>query len=236
MINSALMNPSYIQQILTCFAEIDIEKLRFYLKDEYSYQNATREIFLSKLADIFVKARIAGDTEFLIFTGACADDESDDFNKRGYCFVGMKSKHRISFIFVEEGDDIKDVIYCPWFETDEEIEDMPSFGRIWINHDERFDFIQTPEYLAKVAAAQSAYDEIITSPAESIDRDFSIYWLKKHSELYNRLGGYDVFMNTMKWSKFTRLYSILSRTIANVNDHGSGVIEVDGDLFKLRKM
>ena len=46
---------TYVQNILYYFSQLDWDRLYFYLKDEYSYQDTTKEIFLSKIKKNFDK-------------------------------------------------------------------------------------------------------------------------------------------------------------------------------------
>jgi len=94
---------SYIQTILNAFVSMDIDTLRLYLKDEYSYEDTTKEIFLAEIERIFKRRKNAGDTKLIIYEGKCKDDNCD---KRGYRFVGNRSRNYIDLVFVTKKDDI----------------------------------------------------------------------------------------------------------------------------------
>jgi len=49
---------TYLLALLSCFSSMDINKLRIILKDKYSYQNTTKEIFLKEIEAIFQLIKI----------------------------------------------------------------------------------------------------------------------------------------------------------------------------------
>ncbi len=44
----------YIETILNAFCSFDIENLRLHFKDEYSYQDAPKDVFLRELEKVFL--------------------------------------------------------------------------------------------------------------------------------------------------------------------------------------
>jgi len=100
----------YMQTILNAFSLLDIETLRIHLKD-YDYQDTTKTVFLRALEKVFVNFKNAGDTELNIYEGKCIGKSCPNFGKKGFRFVGNKSKQRyLDLIFEIEGDDIDEVI------------------------------------------------------------------------------------------------------------------------------
>jgi len=71
-------NGSYIQTILNAFSSMDIAMLRNQLKDEYSYQDATKDIFLNEIEKFFKRRKDAGDTKLIIYEGECTDETCPD--------------------------------------------------------------------------------------------------------------------------------------------------------------
>jgi len=199
-------NRSYIQTILNAFSSIDIATLRTHLKDDYSYEDTTKEIFLNETERLFKRHKNAGDTKLLIFEGKCIDDNCND---RGYRFVGNRSRNYIDLVFVTKKDDIINIFSCNDFNTDTEIEDIGIKADININLDDRHSFIKTPEYWAKVNAAEAAWDEIITSPPRLINFDELTHWVSKHSVTDTLIGSYNSFKPAMKWTPFSLIYSEL---------------------------
>lgn len=200
---------------------MDIEKLRMYLKEEYTYQDTTKEIFLEKVQEIFEFYQIAGDTELVFYPGKCSVENNlcDNCGKSGYRFVGNNSGDYIDFIFEIEGNDIKDIYDCSRFKTDIDIKNLNQQRDIYIKLEDKVTFVKSPEYWVKVNAALLAYSEIITIPARMLDFEELSYWLEKHSITNQKIGHYDIFKPSMKWSPFSSLYADLKKMRDYIFNH-----------------
>jgi hypothetical protein len=210
---------TYFQAILSYFASLDIASLRIHLKEEYSYQDSTKLIFLSKLEKVFNKFKSSGDTELLIYPGACAGKGCDNCDVKGYRFVGNNSKNYMDLLFEVAAGDIIDIIDCPHFETEVEILGLGTKADIYFDSDEHVTFRKTPEYLEKVVSATNAYSELVIDPPKQLNFKEIGNWLDKHSELNARLGSYEMFGPTFKWTPFSRLYDELQVFKSYISDH-----------------
>lgn len=210
---------TYLQSILSYFTTMYIDKLRFYLKEKYNFQNTTKEHFLNKIEKIFEDFNNSGDTELLIYKGACCGKTCPNCGLEGYRFVGNDSKNYLDLIFVEDGDDIKDIFYCAEFETEVKLDNLETKYSVYFDMDDDVKFHKSPEYWTKVYATDAAYSEIITSPPQQVDFEGLNYWLEKHAELYHRIGKYNMFSLTYKWTPFCRLYSELTEFKSYISDH-----------------
>ena len=197
---------TYIDVILSCFASMDIAGLRLFLKSEYSYQDTTKEIFLSKLANVFQSFSKSGDTALLAYEGACRGKSCDNCGVKGYRFVGNYSKNYIDLLFVIISDDIRDIYHCGDFKSDAELDDLQINEYIYIDKDDEVTFHKTPEYWEKVFGAYNAYSELVEDPPKPFDYEFLRGWLYKHFELNTKVGNYHFFNPKMKWSPFSLLY------------------------------
>jgi len=195
-----------IQTILNAFSSMDIETLRCNLKDDYSYEDTTKEIFLAEIEKIFKRRKNAGDTMLLIYEGKCTDGNC---NNKGYRFVGNRSKSYIDLVFVTKKEDIINIFSCEDFKTDTEIKDIGIKTVININLDDKHSFDKTSEYWAKVNAAEAAWNEIITSPPRLVNFDELTHWISKHAVTNELIGSYDAFNSIMKWTPFSLIYSEL---------------------------
>lgn len=119
-----MLQKTYLQNILNFITTMDIDRLRYYLKDEYTYEDTTKEIFLNKIESIFDSYRNSGDTELLLFKGACAGKTCENCGMKSYRFVGNHSKNFMDLLFEIDGDDIKDIFECVQFKTDVDIENL----------------------------------------------------------------------------------------------------------------
>jgi len=125
---------TYPKTIHGYFTSMDIAKLRLHLKDEYTYQDTTKEIFLNEIESVFEAHRNSGDSELLIYEGACVGSKTcDNCGVKGYRFVGNHSKNYMDLLFEIEGDEIKDICDCMHFKTDVHIEDLGIKADIDVN-------------------------------------------------------------------------------------------------------
>lgn len=210
---------SYLQSILCYFCIMDIDLLRYYLKDKYTYQEATKEVFLDKIENIFEEHRNVGDTELLLYEGACTSKTCENCGKKGYRLVGNRSKNYIDLIFEVDGDDITDIYTCSEFESYTEIPDLETKADIYINLDDEVGFPKPPEYWARVYAARDAYNELITTPPRKLTFEEMTYWLDKHADLYQRSGGFGFLKPHMKWTSFLMLYADLQEMVHLISEN-----------------
>jgi hypothetical protein len=223
---------SYINLVLHSFATLDINKLHVLLKDEYSYQDTTKEIFLGGVNEIFKAHFNSGDTSLLIFDGKCKGGGCENCNKKGYRFIGNISKDYIDLIFIEEVDDIKDIFHCSSFETKEGTGELNNTTSIYIKDDDKITFEKTPEYWAKLTPALKAYDEIITIPPREVSIEDVQFWLTKYSFHYERIGKSDLFSARRKWDIFTELYEKLSEITNFVTTNSFAVLMNALEVYK----
>jgi len=218
---------SYFKTILSYFQTMDIAKLRLYLKDEYTYQDTTKEIFLNEIAAIFEANQNSGDTEIILYPGHCGAPNSlcDNCGKKGYRMVGNNSGNYIDLIFEIENDDIKDIYDCSLFVSNEEVKNLDNQTSIHINKDDKVTFAKTPEYWAKLNAANNAIDEIVTTPPSLINFEALSYWVDKNAIVNKRIGGDHIFGPTMRWTPFLRLFSELSEMRVFLKYHSALLTE-----------
>lgn len=211
----------YLPTILFLITSMDIVNLRLLLKEEYSYQDTTKDIFLTELESIFKAHKNCSDTELVIYEGKCAGRMCENCGKKGYRFVGNKSKNYFDLLFETEGDDIKDIYHCEQFKIFERIEVLGTRASIEINLDDQVTFNKTPEYWSKVYAADKAWKEIITTPPMLMDFKDLCYWVDKNAVTDSLIGSFDVFDGTgiMRWSPFSMLYADLKRVRSYITNH-----------------
>ncbi len=192
---TAMAHNSYFKTIISYFQSMDVEMLRLYLKDDYTYQDTTKEIFLNEIASIFEAHKNSGDTEIILYPGNCGAPNSlcDNCGKKGYRMVGNNSGNYIDLIFEIEEDDIKDIYDCSRFESKEEVKNLGNQAYIYINADDKVTFPKTPEYWAKLNAANNAIDEIVTTPPSLIDYEALSYWVDKNAIVNKLIDGNHIF-------------------------------------------
>lgn len=203
--------PTKAGLIIKAFAEMNSAALEILLDDAETYQDATKEVFLEKVEELFLAHKNRGDDYLFSYPGKCGAENSrcDNCGKTGYRFVGNHSNHYFDFIFEIGSETVSDIYDCSRFETTETIENLASQASLDFDEDEKAYFVKTPDYLSKVSAAREAFSEISTTPPQLLDLEQLGYWVDKHAILSERIGEFDIFEPIMKWTPFVRLYSDL---------------------------
>ncbi len=211
---------SYIETVKECFRRMDIEKLRLVLKAEYSYQDTTKEVFLEELESHFSCYKSYGETELLMYTGACGKETCSNKGKGGYRFVSDVTGGHIDLIFEEDDDDIKEIYTCEEFNCNADCGALDVRASLYIQYDKRNSFERTLEYELKLQAAMSALDELFNDKVCDMDLDEIKYWLEKHKETHNSIGGIDPFLPIMKWTAFSALYEEFIKLTTLIDTYG----------------
>jgi hypothetical protein len=214
---------SYIKTVKECFQKMDIEQLRLILKDEYSYQDTSKDVFLDELEGYLECHRSYGETELLMYKGVCGKETCPNKGKGGYRFVGDITGNYMDFIFVEEGDDIKDIYTCEELSCNADCGALDSRATFYIQLDKRNSFERTLDYELKLQAAMSALDELFNDKVCDMDLDKVKYWLEKHKETHLKIGEDDPFSPIMKWTAFSALYKEFSNLLEFIDGYGEQI-------------
>jgi hypothetical protein len=205
------IEPTKADQIIKAFASMNSTALEILLDDAKTYQDASKEVFLEKLEELFLAHKNSGDDYLFSYPGKCGAKCSlcDNCGKSGYRFVGNHSNNYFDFIFEIGNQSVSDIYDCSRFETTETIKNLKSKASLDFDEDEKVSFVKTPEYLIKVNAAENAFSEISTRPPQLLDFEQLSYWVDKYAVLSEKIGEFDIFEPIMKWTPFARLYSDL---------------------------
>jgi hypothetical protein len=210
---------SNLNLILSGFASMNIEVLDANLKDEYSYQDTTKDVFLNELEKLFNEYKSQGDTSFTIYKGKCSGEGCTGCGKNGFRFVGNVSRNYFSILFIaDDAGIVTDIYECHEFVADLMVENLESSNWIYIYVDDRINFNKTPEYWIKLNAALAACNEIVNDTEGILDFDTVDYWLRKHEFTAKRIGS-PLEEPSMKWQCFTDLYQQLTGLRNHVNSY-----------------
>jgi hypothetical protein len=225
---------NYHKEILSYFTRLDIEGLKLYLKDGYSYQDTTKEIFLEKIEEIFQSLKTTGDTELIICKGTCCSEECSNAGKTGYLMIGNQSRSHISLIFELEHDDIKDIYQCHFMNTNKDAGELKRSLYIRLGKDDDVSFRKDLSYYIKVNEATQAYSELHTTPTSVITFLELCYWLDKHYFLNEKIGAYTVFEPLMRWTPFTESYAYFSKWREYIEANLTQIEEANKCLLKIQ--
>lgn len=211
---------TYLQLILDCFASMDIEGLRLYLKDEYEYQNTSKDVFLNKIEEIFLKLKRSSDSSLLVFPGSCCHlGCSPELTRSGFRFIGDISRgfFELRFIVKEyEGDtdvDITEIFNCNYFVTNEETENLGERYEVFIFRDEELDFVSSPDHLIYTDQAIRAKEELATLDDHYIAWEYAVNWLFNNKQTYDYIYENNHYVKPLRWTEFDGLYWELSEVV-----------------------
>ncbi len=186
------------------------------LDDNRTYQDATKEVFLQKLSEVFEKFRELGDKKLKPYPGECASCECENEGKKGYCFVG-KSGSFINLIIEQDESGVTDIYYCSDFKSKANVApfcDIP----LRISQDEKHDFVPSTNYLLKSDRCGKAVAEILAR-GPILSANDCIYWAAKYRELYNSFELPPFFFK--KYNDFYELYKQVSAVATYIESEGT---------------
>ena len=179
---------SGVSSLINTISEMNSKALESILKDDVSYQDTTKSIFLEKLDEVFKEFK-KEDNKLIVYEGKCNSVECTNKNKNGISFIGNKSGRYINFIIEEKEDGtIKDIYTCSVFCTNENVIDENKRKLdITVYKDEKVNFTPTSTYNYLKNKSISALNEIKQFNDCEISKEEIITWIKKYEELYNSL-------------------------------------------------
>jgi len=104
------------QKVLSAIYEMNINILRELLPDDRTYMDVDKELFLSSLAEAFLKFRMEGDKRVLLSLGKCRTNCCSAEFCGGYKLEGNYSGNFLNLIFLGTEQDITDILVCNDFE------------------------------------------------------------------------------------------------------------------------
>jgi hypothetical protein len=201
-------------QIIQAISEMDILRLEELLDDNKTYQDATKQVFIEKVNEVFEKFKEKQDTQLISFSGSC-NRESCTNNKgcKGLAFVGNTSNNAMNLIFNESENDFEDIFKCSEFKTnDGSINPIANYN-IDIRNDEKANFYPTLEKLEIIEKCKVAYNQIINSSNNVLTNDKLICWLQDNYVL-----------------SCNNLFSILYRSVSDFTDLYNDLKDVESHI------
>lgn len=218
---------TYLDQVLDCFARMDIKGLRVLLKDEYTYYNVHKAAFLERLGELFEEFK-ADDVECCqleIYPGAFGSLEYDQFRSSlGYRFIGFGGAYFDLGVTLEKDengqDDITDIYPCDHLITNARIEELGESRTLWVYEDDRVTFNRDANYQILVKFALDANSRWIeTFENKKITLSDIHTWLRMHETTYFEIRDFNFDQDSIwKWDKFLRLYYNLDKFVNFLQD------------------
>lgn len=208
------------EAVLDCFKNMDAEMLYLLLDNNHTYQDATKEVFVDKVNQIFEKFNSKGDTELFIENYYCACPDCNSSDVLTYCFAGNVSHCALPLMFKVENERIIDIYRCfAHYEKDgyilpydtmhekQNIEIL-KYYTIEINRDERANFKPTENYLVFIHNCETQYAKLESKKNTAINIDFIINWIEHNKALKLAC---PIFSG--KHNEFSSMYNFLKETV-----------------------
>jgi hypothetical protein len=106
------------EALVLAISSMDIEDVKSILSSRYRYQDASKDVYVNKLFDLFSEYKSFGDNRFIVKNGCC-NYKKCNFGCSGYSFVGNVSKNYFNLILSETKNEVSEIDYCHDFKIDE---------------------------------------------------------------------------------------------------------------------
>lgn len=188
--------PNKKLQIIQAICDMNISALEELLDDFRTYQDATKETFLTKLKEAFDFFKDKKETSLIPFAGYCNFQNckfnpfcrgiecSSSYGLKGLSFAGKVSRYKVDLIFTELDNNFKDVFYCRSFKIEDKNVNTYLDYRIEIKLDEKANLILSGDKLEMVNKWNSAYNEIVNHSIDVLSKETIINWLNVHAKLF----------------------------------------------------
>ena len=174
------------ETIVKAITEMDMVSLNLILDESLTYQDATKEMFLTKLKDIFDEFKKCNDT-LQSHSGKCGSKDCSNHNKNGMLFCGRNSgKHFNLIIEEDENDNIKDLYYCNVFKCNFEnkVNKNGKSIEVVVYEDEKANFKPSSHYNYINTTSLKAISDLSDFKDETISKKELLDWLQKYSDFY----------------------------------------------------
>lgn len=119
-----------IEALKYLIEKMDIEMINAFLNDYRTYHSYKKNIFVSKLENIFTTFKKSGDTRLNAVKGSCNNCQ---VFKSGYTFIGNNSGSYLSLIFYSTDGKIDNLGECSRFKPSKIY--LNTYKRLFINQD-----------------------------------------------------------------------------------------------------
>ena len=177
------------ETIVKAITAMDMVSLNLILDESLTYQDATKEMFLTKLKDIFDEFKKCNDT-LQSHSGKCGSKDCSNHNKNGMLFCGRNSgKHFNLIIEEDENDNIKDLYYCNVFKCNFEnkVNKNGKSIEVVVYEDEKANFKPSSHYNYINTTSLKAISDLSDFKDETISKNELMDWLQKYSDFYGSM-------------------------------------------------
>jgi hypothetical protein len=195
--------------LVKAISEMKIDSLCLVLDDSLTYQQATKDVFLNKINDVFKHFKKTDDS-LLVSEGNCNSKECPNYNNCGALFYSYKTGDNFNLIFeVDDDENVQDICCCQDFKSNMGVSKIKKGKELQIKffEDELADFSPDSEYNYINITSLQALADFDSFKADSSSENEILDWLKKYSELNNALSFFD--LRYINEHSFFHLYKTL---------------------------
>lgn len=174
------------ETIVKAITEMNLESLNLILDENLTYQDASKEMFLSKLEEIFYEFKKNNDT-LQSYSGRCGSKDCSNFDKNGMLFCGRNSGNHFNLIIEEdENENVKDLYYCNVFKCnfEDKVNKNGQSLELFIYEDEKVKFRPSSHYEYLNRKSIEAISELSIFKNKTISKAELLNWYEKYSDFY----------------------------------------------------
>lgn len=195
---------------------MDIDGLRHYLKKNYTYQDATPEVFLDNIENLFIEFKASGDTELLVYPGVCVEISCNpDLIRTAYQFVGNVSGDYVSLRFITDTEDgltvtdILDIFNCPCMRPASFVSNRGQRKDIFIADFETVSYSGPAEFPFQSELASKGFRELMAFPRKAIGFNTLGSWLESYKDSIDFISKNISKNHSNSWRAFLNLFYVV---------------------------
>ena len=177
------------ESIVKAITAMDLKTLQLILDENLTYQDATKEIFLGKLKEIFDEFNKSTDTLSAHF-GKCNSKECSNHNKNGVLFCGKNSGKHFNLIIEEDDNEkVRDLYYCSDFKCnfEDKVNRKGKNLQVYIYEDEKADFKPASHYKYINTTSLKAIADLTNFKDKTISKNELFAWLHAYFDFYSSM-------------------------------------------------
>jgi hypothetical protein len=175
------------EAIIKAITEMDLESLNLILDENLTYQDASKEMFLNKLNEIFEELKKSNDT-LQSHSGKCGSKDCSNHDKNGVLFCGRNSgKHFNLIIEEDENENVNDLYYCNVFKCnfEDKANKRGKSLEIYVYEDEKVNFRPSSHYNYINTTSLKAISDLSKYKNKIISKNEMINWLQEYADFYS---------------------------------------------------
>ena len=218
------------ETIVKAITAMDLDSLELILDENLTYQDATKEMFLTKLKEIFDEIKKSKDT-LQSHSGKCCSKDCSNHNKNGILFCGRNSgKHFNLIIEEDENENVKDLYYCNVFKCnfEDKVNNKGKSLEIIVYEDEKVNFKPSSHYNYINTTSLKAISDLNDFKDKTISKDEIMDWLQEYSDFYGSMSIFNFrYKNEHKFYHFYYRAKVLNEYLILEEDCAKAMILYD---------